>query len=402
MDKLRLDYMYGNRGESYAFVQIPDLLLRRTEYRALSDGAKILYGLFLRRAAMSARNGWIDAENRVYIIYTVNEIMEDFGCAKATCIKMMKELDTESGIGLIEKKRRGQGKPAIIYVKDFSSIPYEKPELNETEEPEVPEGPKDSKRWNSMPEDQTEHMQETGNSLAEWQTGDVPDDYTDVEDGREVSFTEERRVSEKKRSLNFKKFKSYTSRSSKVEPLEVQNLDPSYIYRNNIDLNYISHPSIHLSEEENGVRGAPGSGAEDRIDRMDGQITDRPHPESARISEHRKQRQAVRKQIDYEALLHDRPLEKEYIDALAALIEEVLYTSRETISVGGERLPAELVKDRMRQLNMQHIRYVLDRLKETTTKIRNIRAYLLTALFNAPPTIQPYYSQLVLHDLYGD
>lgn len=59
---------------------------------------------------------------RVYIIYTVDAIMEDLGCAKATCVKIMKELETENGIGLIEKKRRGLGKPDIIYVKNFSTI----------------------------------------------------------------------------------------------------------------------------------------------------------------------------------------------------------------------------------------------------------------------------------------
>ena len=81
-----------------------------------------LYGLMLDRMSLSMKNGWLDDENRAYIIYTVDAIMEDLGCAKATCVKIMKELDTENGIGLIEKKRRGLGKPDIIYVKNFSTI----------------------------------------------------------------------------------------------------------------------------------------------------------------------------------------------------------------------------------------------------------------------------------------
>ena len=72
------------------------------------------------------KNGWLDDENRAYIIYTVDAIMEDLGCSKPTCTKIMRELDSENGIGLIEKKRRGLGKPDIIYVKNFFSVPDEK------------------------------------------------------------------------------------------------------------------------------------------------------------------------------------------------------------------------------------------------------------------------------------
>ena len=71
----------------------------------------------LDRMSLSMKNGWLDDENRAYIIYAVENIMEDLGCSKPTCIKVIKELDADNGIGLIEKKRRGLGKPDIIYVK---------------------------------------------------------------------------------------------------------------------------------------------------------------------------------------------------------------------------------------------------------------------------------------------
>lgn len=76
----------------------------------------------LDRMSLSMKNRWLDDENRAYIIYTVDSIMEDLGCARAICVKIIKELDNENGIGLIEKKRRGLGKPDIIYVKNFSTI----------------------------------------------------------------------------------------------------------------------------------------------------------------------------------------------------------------------------------------------------------------------------------------
>ena len=82
----------------------------------------------LDRMSLSMKNGWLDEENRAYIIYTLDNVMEDLGCANATCVKMMKELDSDNGIGLSEKKRRGLGKPDIIYVKNFATDVYKRQE----------------------------------------------------------------------------------------------------------------------------------------------------------------------------------------------------------------------------------------------------------------------------------
>ena len=119
---IQFEYFYGNEAEQFTFYRIPKILVTSPTFKRVSDSAKLLYGLMLDRMGLSIRNGWVDDENRAYIIYTVDAIMEDLGCAKATCVKIMKELDTENGIGLIEKKRRGLGKPDIIYVKNFSTI----------------------------------------------------------------------------------------------------------------------------------------------------------------------------------------------------------------------------------------------------------------------------------------
>ena len=121
-DTINFDYYYGIEAEQFSFYRVPRLLIKDERFKGLSSDAKLLYGLMLDRMSLSMKNGWLDDESRAYIIYTVDAIMEDLGCAKATCIKIMKELDTENGIGLIEKKRRGLGKPDIIYVKNFSTI----------------------------------------------------------------------------------------------------------------------------------------------------------------------------------------------------------------------------------------------------------------------------------------
>ena len=122
-ERMRFDYYYGVEAEQFSFYRVPRLLIKDARFKGLSSDAKLLYGLMLDRMSLSVKNGWLDEENRAYIIYTVDNIMEDLGCSKPTCTKIMRELDSDNGIGLIEKKRRGLGRPDIIYVKNFASTP---------------------------------------------------------------------------------------------------------------------------------------------------------------------------------------------------------------------------------------------------------------------------------------
>ena len=121
-EPLKFDYYYGMEAEQFTFYRVPRLLVKDRRFKGLSSDAKLLYGLMLDRMALSMKNGWLDNENRAYIIYSVENIAEDLGCSKPTCTKIIKELDSDNGIGLVEKKRRGQGKPDIIYVKNFASV----------------------------------------------------------------------------------------------------------------------------------------------------------------------------------------------------------------------------------------------------------------------------------------
>ena len=121
MDKgNHFEYYYGIEAEQFSFYRIPRLLIKDKRFKGLSSDAKLLYGLMLDRMSLSMKNGWLDAKNRVYIHYTIENIMEDLDCAKATAVKIMAELDNKKGIGLIEKKRQGLGRPDIIYVKNFA------------------------------------------------------------------------------------------------------------------------------------------------------------------------------------------------------------------------------------------------------------------------------------------
>lgn len=119
---IKFDYYYGIEAEQFSFYRVPRLLIKDARFKELSSDAKLLYGLMLDRLALSIKNGWLDEENRVYIHYTLDNIMEDLGCAREKCAKVIAELDSKKGIGLIEKKRQGLGKPDIIYVKNFATL----------------------------------------------------------------------------------------------------------------------------------------------------------------------------------------------------------------------------------------------------------------------------------------
>ena len=114
------NYFYGSDAEQFKFFRIPKKLILDPKFRGLSNDAKILYSIMLDRMTLSARNGWVDDENRVYIIFTVKDVTEELGCSERKAIMLMGELDTKKGIGLIEKKRQGLGRPNLLYVKNFN------------------------------------------------------------------------------------------------------------------------------------------------------------------------------------------------------------------------------------------------------------------------------------------
>ena len=118
-EPLKFDYYYGVEAEQFSFYRVPRLLIKDERFKGLSSDAKLLYGLMLDRMSLSMKNGWLDDENRAYIIYTIDNIREDLGCSKEKAVKVLAELDAAKGIGLVEKIRRGLGKPDIIYVKNF-------------------------------------------------------------------------------------------------------------------------------------------------------------------------------------------------------------------------------------------------------------------------------------------
>ena len=132
------DYYYGNEAEQFSFLRVPKFLFTHKTFASMSCDAKILYSLMLDRMSLSVKNNWLDEENRVYIIFTQDEARQCMNCGNDKCVKIFNELEE---IGLISRKKRGMGRPALIYVKNFVHE-YEETSDGENEEVKTSENQK--------------------------------------------------------------------------------------------------------------------------------------------------------------------------------------------------------------------------------------------------------------------
>ena len=345
-DTINFDYYYGIEAEQFSFYRVPRLLIKDERFKGLSSDAKLLYGLMLDRMSLSMKNGWLDDETRAHIIYTVDAIMEDLGCSKPTCTKIMRELDSENGIGLIEKKRRGLGKPDIIYVKNFSSVPNEK----EEKEPSNPDVSTEVKNFNFKKQ-------------------------KNLTSGSKESELQGVKESDLKRERNL------TSESKEIVPQEVNDFSPNY---NNTNHNNLSYNDMNYI---NPINHSGSEGKQEKTDMMD--------DVNAYI-------ELIKDNIEYEHhMKYDDWQNKALYEELFEVICEVVCVKRTTIRIAGEDYPYELVKSKFLKLNSGHLEYVIGCMHDTNTKITNIKAYMVTALYNAPSTINHYYQQEVQHDMYG-
>ena len=178
---------------------------------------------------------------------------------------------------------------------------------------------------------------------------------------------------------DFKRENNLTSGSKETGLQEVKEFAPSYNNTNYNNQNYtdMSYPNpINLSV-----------GKDDVIDRMD--------ETSAYMA-------LIRENLEYEHhMKYEQYGEREMYEEIYETVCDVVCVKRRTIRINGEDYPYELVKSRFLKLNSGHVAYVMDCMKNTATKITNIRAYLITALYNAPSTMSHYYQQEVQHDMYG-
>lgn len=361
MQEIQFDYFRGMEAEQYSFYRVPKVLFTAECFKSLSCEAKVLYGLMLDRMSLSIKNRWFDEEDRVYIIFTVEEIMELLGCGRQKAIKNIAELDSEKGIGLIEKKRLGLGKPNVIYVKNFMIK-----ECQETGNKEIqPEDAENTQKY----ENQTSRSMKSGFQ-------EVPkSNFQKYENQTSGSMkTELQEVPES----NFRKCENQTSGSMKIKTQEVPKSNCNNTDINNTDFNGTDSIQSYLSPSAGEVRPV----GEDVIERME------------------TYRALIQENIDYECFLDRR--EKEDVDELIELMVEILMMPDDSVvRIGGADKPVSVVKSRFLKLTYSHIEYVLFSLHRNTSKVANIRAYLLTTLYNSSMTMNHYYQAEVNHDLYG-
>ena len=324
--KVSFDYFYGTQADQYSFYRIPKALFQNDYFKNLSSDAKILYGLMLDRMSLSIKNQWFDEQNRAYIYFSIEDIMELLNCGKNKAVKSLQELDQENGIGLIEKKRQGFGKTNIIYVKSFV-IPDKKSAVQE-------DLPGISQKF-------------------EIQTADEKEDDTEV------------------CKINFKKSQKQTSRSPENKLPEVCKTNSIY---NNLSYNKENDTESDLIGSSQ-MRSAEGM----TIMQAYGSL--------------------IKENIDYDNLLITHPFEQELINGIYELILETVLCQNEEILIASNRYPVQFVKSKFLKLKYSHIEYVIECLKKNTSKVKNIKKYMLAALFNAPATIDGYYQAEVNHDM---
>ena len=318
---LNLDYYYGGEAEQYSFYRIPKALFTDSHYETMTMEARVLYGLLLDRMGLSARNGWLDDRGRVFIYFTLEDAMAMMGFGHNKAVRHFKELES---IGLIERKKQGQGKPTQIYVKNFI-LP---PDLG-----------------------QTTPLETSQNGKSE-----LP---FEVVTGAETS--------------SFGKSALPSAGSQDFPKINANNTERNKTEQSNTELSIPPSPTAPPVRRRSERR--------DRIERIEAY------------------REIIRENIDYDILLHDRPHDAEQIDGYVELMLEVCCSTRDTIRICKDELPVEVVKSRFLKLTREHIEYVMGCVNRNATKIGNIKAYLLAALYNATVTIGHYYTTLVNHDM---
>ena len=384
---LKFDYFYGVQSDQFSFYRIPRLLIKDPHFKGLSSDAKLLYGLMLDRMALSMKNHWLDNENRAYIIYSISNVMEDINCSKPTCVKIMKELDS---FGLIERKRKGLGKPDVIYVKNFAV-------LEDSQEQEESSDVADTFEEN-------ESVVSNENITSEGKQDELPEvkDFNFNNEAYDLEMVETEGIFKEKEQIlpnvgvnsgiskkselpevkdfNFWNEKTLTSGGKESLPLEVKNLAPNY---NNNNYNNQSYNYINQSYQSN-LSSQADQACKDEIDTIGN--TD------AYI-------QQIKKNLDYDFYMTNDVayMDKDLLKELFVIICDVVCTKSETIKISGYVYSCDYVRSKFLKLTSNHVMYVMDCIKNTTTKIANIKAYLLVALFNAPSTIDHYYQQEIRH-----
>lgn len=336
------DYYYGEEAEQFSFLRIPKLLITDKTFADVSFGAKLLYGVLLDRMSLSIKNRWLDEENRVFIIFKVSEIEDSLAISEKMAIKYMRELEQ---IGLIEKKRRGLGLPSLLYVKTF---------MNKGDSRTVEKGSSESDENAKI----TSISEENKDNSAE-------------KDGFEQN------IHEKVEGKKFRPSQIDSSGPSQIDSSrtaqkEVQDLPKSTALNNNTKL---------IKTNKSNTETNLISSYRDEVDEEERMLDE------------------IRERIGYESFLISHPEDIGMVDGIVDLIHEVNVTKATELTISSMSLPIGIVRERFNRIRYAHVDYILNALSDNTEKIKNIKKYLLAMMFNAPATIEGYYTVEVGHNM---
>lgn len=327
------EYFYGEQADQFSFIRIPRILLKDDLFSSLSIQAKILYSVLLDRMSISMKNGWLDEENRAYIIYQISEIQKDLGFSKKKSMDYLTELEK---FGLVEKKKRGFGLPSIIYVKSFLVQKNDARSVETGTSEGIIHGFRSIKMG-------TSGENTTGSRSVEMSTFEVSKSH-------------------------LRGAENDTSEVPKSTPL-MNYTNKSYTNKNYTKSNHILSSQV---EDEMGCDDDMMFITYERV---------------------------IKDNIEFDSLLISYSREKELLQGIVDMILETVVSESDSILIASERYPAALVKSRFLKLNYMHIEYIIKCFKENTTKVKNVKKYLLAALFNAPVTMDGYYRAEVNHDM---
>ena len=334
---MQFDYFYGNEAEQFTFYRIPKILITSPHFKKISDSAKLLYGLMLDRMSLSIRNGWLDDDNRAYIFFTTNDVMEQMCCGTEKATKMLTELDSEKGIGLIERVKQGQGKPAIIYLKKFYEL-------------------EDTARSTKLSEIESQDFQES----------------------KVKTFENRKTRLSKIESQDFwkSKNKTFENRKSGLSEIEKQDFRKSKCDINNTDINYI-YP---INQDNYNIQNSDTQTEEEWIDRYTKTVDE------------------IKKQIDYDYLINHA--ERDIVDEVVNIMAEVMTVYRPKYKIEGDFIEYNAVVNRFRQITAQKLEICLLAYSRKIQRIKNPKAYWISTLYNIPLTSEIVLQNMINSDIY--
>ena len=338
---MQFDYFYGSEAEQFTFYRIPKILITSQFFKKVSDSAKLLYGLILDRMSLSIRNGWLDDDNRAYIFFTTNDVMEQMCCGTEKATKMLAELDSEKGIGLIERVKQGQGRPAIIYLKKFYDLED-----------------KDTTSQSSTSKNENQAFEESKNKTFE---------------------NRKTRLSEiESQEFRKSKNKTFENRKSRVSETESQDFRKSKCNYNNInytDINYI-YP---INQDSYNIQNSDQT-------------------EERWIDRYTKTVDEIKKQIDYDYLINYA--ERDIVDEVVNIMAEVMTIPRPKYKIEGDFVEYDAVLNNLKKITAEQLEVCLLAYSRQRQRIRNPKAYWISVLYNIPLTSNIVLQNMVNSDMY--